>query len=82
MSGEGARTRPGAVVPLLALLPVLAYGGAYAWARATHRLVRYTTGSIARPQVWSGKGVDWWEVVFSPATAAERRLRRAAGSVP
>ena len=79
MRDEGGRQKagPGTVLLFALLVPLLAYSGTYVWARATHELVRYSGGVIARPNAHSGLGFTWWEIVFFPAAAAEERVRRA-----
>jgi hypothetical protein len=60
-----------ATLAVLAALLVI-YGGAYVWARATHRLVRYSGGVIQS----GGWGLSPWDFVFLPATFTEQQVRR------
>lgn len=56
-------------------LAIVAYGGVYAYARVTHRLVNYGD-FIARPNAMSGIGFTWWEIAFVPLTELESFVRR------
>lgn len=64
-----------AVLLLPFVLAVVAYGGGYVYARASHHLVNY--GSfIARPNAMSGFGYTLWEIVFYPAIELESFVRK------
>ncbi|MEZ4314924.1 MAG: hypothetical protein R3F14_43475 [Polyangiaceae bacterium] len=56
-----------------------AYLGGYAWARATHRLVHYSGGSVQGPRAHIGFGFTTWEMVFLPALIAEEAFWKVAG---
>lgn len=65
------------VIALLLLLsPCIMYSGVYIWARAAHKLVRYSGGFIARPNAMSGWGFTTWELVFAPLTWTEEQVRK------
>ena len=68
-----------ALLPLIALMlllsPCVMYSGVYIWARATHKLVRYSGNFIARPNTMPGGGVTTWEFVFAPLTWTEEHVR-------
>lgn len=68
-------------IVLAAILAMLfiAYFAAYGWARATHHLVRYGGGFIARPNVLSGIGWTTEELVFAPAVWLEEMVRKPLG---
>ena len=69
-----------ALLPIIALMlllsPCVMYSGVYIWARATHKLVRYSGGFIARPNAMSGWGFTTWEFVFAPLVWTEEQVRR------
>lgn len=72
--------RPARGPHALLLVPAVAvalYVGAYGYARASHRLVRYGGGFIAGPHVTQGIGFTAWELAFAPLTWAEATARRA-----
>ena len=75
------KTREGLVSLLVILLalPVITYCSAYAWARASHRLVFHTNGSVTGPHASHGIGIGFttWELVFAPLALLEGSLRGA-----
>ena len=65
-------------VLLIFLVPTALYPCVYVWARATHRLVRLSSGPIVPPD-WSGcSDITFESMVFEPATWLEERLRAEA----
>lgn len=70
--------RPGVPILLLPALVAVLYAGGYAYARATHRLVRYGGGFIAGPNITRGIGFTAWELAFAPLSWCEEKARRAA----
>lgn len=75
---RGSRGAIGAAVALC-LFVALTYCGAYAWARATHRLVHYDGGCtgcdrVRAPASYYGTGRTPLELVFAPPAWAEGKL--------
>ena len=72
---------PRVSIPILVLvllaLPIGAYLSGYVYARATHRLVHYAGGFIARPGAMHGIGWTTWELVFAPIAWVEEAVRGA-----
>jgi len=66
-----------ALVLALVLLPVGLYVGVYFFARASHRLVHYSGGFIARPNATQGIGWSDWELAFAPLAITEELVRGA-----
>jgi hypothetical protein len=60
------------------MVPFDLYGLGYAWARVTHRLVRYPDGQVARADRLSGLGFTLWELLYLPARFAGEKLRGPA----
>lgn len=56
---------------------LLSYPAAYLHARATHRLVHYAGGFVARPNALHGLGFSTEELVFAPAIVVEETVRGA-----
>ena len=75
---DDPRSRSGPTTLWLLALPTGLYGMAYVFARATHRLVRYTDDWITRPNALGGPGVGFsvWEIVFWPLTTLEEFVRQ------
>lgn len=65
------------LVLALLLLPIGLYVGVYFFARASHRLVHYSGGFIARPNATQGIGWSDWELAFAPLTITEELVRGA-----
>jgi hypothetical protein len=75
--GEERPRRAAWLLLALLALPVVLYGGTYLYARASHRLVHYAGGFIARPNAMHGIGWTTWELVFAPAAWVEVTVRDA-----